>query len=93
MKNTANKFKTLAEAIKAGFPAEAIQTNRSGTCFRSPSVINKRAGSLVDFKGFTFEVGEILLCDKGSVKRALVPTDKVGGVKLTPVYGGSNVLK
>jgi len=93
MKNTANKFKTLDEAVKAGFPAETIQTNKSGTCFRSPSVIDGVAGSLVDFKGCTFEVGEILLRDKGSVKRALVPTDKVGGLKLTPVHAGSNVLK
>ena len=93
MKNTANKFKTLDEAIKAGFPAQVIQTNKSGTCFRTPSVIDGKAGSLVEFKGFTFEVGEILLRDKGSVKRALIPTDKVGGLKLTPVNAGSNVFK
>lgn len=93
MKNTANKFKTLDEAIKAGFSAQVMQTNKSGTLFRSPSVIDVKAGSLVELKGFTFEVGEILLSDKGSVKRALVPTDKLGGLKLTPVYAGSNVFK
>jgi len=93
MKNTANKFKTLDEAIKAGFPAQVMQENKSGTLFRSPSVIDGVAGSLVEFKGFTFEVGEILLRDKGTVKRALVPTDKVGGLKLTPVHASSNVLK
>jgi len=79
--------------MKNKMPAHLTQTNRQRTMVRLPSVVGFLQGDLVVVPtGETMQVGTLLMRDRGTEKRELLMTNRVGGNPVTPIKANGNVF-
>jgi len=79
--------------MKNKIPAHLTQTNRQRTMVRFPSVVGFKKDDLVVVPtGETMQVGTLLMRDRGTEKRELLMTNRVGGNPVTPIRANGNVF-